>query len=197
MKRFFCITFTILLIAVIGLVSCAKTPEVTPSPTPTAAPSAWEWPSNIIIGTSGIGSTNYAETIAWASVLQQDTGTKIRVVPFEGDPTRLTWVNQGSLDATVTSAGDMPSVIQGTQGTATKDGGPFQVRVLWLASISPGGFMVRADSDIKTIYDIKPGTRVAMCTVTPATVIVVQALLAWLNLTEKDVQIVPFGGLGR
>jgi TRAP transporter TAXI family solute receptor len=169
-----------------------KTPTPTQTPTSTPEPT-WEWPSNIIIGTSGIGSSNYAQTVAWAAVLEQQTGSKVRVVPFEGDPTRVSWVKQGSLDMTVTSAGDLPDIIRGQSGTATRDGGPFQVRVLWLASMSPGGLMVRADSDIHTIYDIKPGTKVAMCTVTPATIAVIDALLAWVQLSREDVQIVPFG----
>ena len=138
MRKILLIIVTIIFTAGITLSGCSEseveptsktTSEPTSAPTSTPEPT-WEWPSNVIIGTSGIGSSNYAQTVAWSAVLEQQTDSKVRVVPFEGDSTRVAWVKQGSLDTTITSAGDLPNIIKGQSGTATRDGGPFQVRVL-------------------------------------------------------------------
>lgn len=62
------------------------------------------------------------------------------------------------------------------------------------------GFMVRGDSPIKTIYDIGPKTRIALCTPVSSPI---YGLLAWLGLnktpirenpgdTEWNVQLIPF-----
>ena len=84
--------------------------------------------------------------------------------------------------------------MQAIKGYASKEGGPYQARVLWSSSILYFAFMVKGDSDIHTIDDLKSGKRrFAIPSVIPGVILSVKALLAWLGLTEADVVMVPFG----
>jgi hypothetical protein len=56
--------------------------------------------------------------------------------------------------------------------------------------------MVRGDSSIKTIDDIKPGTKVALAATSSFLVAGVDALLAYRGLKRSDVQLVEVGSYG-
>jgi hypothetical protein len=62
--------------------------------------------------------------------------------------------------------------------------------------VTAWGYMVRGDSNIKTIADIKPGTRVAFYTGSSFLVAGIDALLAYAGLTRKDVTLVEIGSYG-
>ncbi|GAI05460.1 unnamed protein product [marine sediment metagenome] len=154
----------------------------------------WQWPEKlaIVCGTGGslAGNTGYTSELAKA------TGMTIRVVPEVNSMLKFKWVNQGRFfcvsDGSTVAAG----TLEATEGFAVRDGGPFQLRLIWSYSISDLGFIVRGDSDIKTIYDIKPGTKIAELVAVPGMWKQVEALLAWIEVDEDDIIKVPGSSYG-
>ena len=89
------------------------------------------------------------------------------------------------MSATATDA------LEGLSSYATRDMGPAALRMHWINGITGNGFMVRGDSKIKTIYDIKQGTKISFHTTVPIFAERIYALLAWLKLDKKDVNFIP------
>jgi len=77
---------------------------------------------------------------------------------------------------------------------ATRDGGPYQERVFWDQGVDAWSFMVRGDSDIKTIHDLKPGVKLACPPGKPPKDSAI-AGAAWAGLAEEDITWVPFGDM--
>jgi len=188
-----------LVVVMLGIPACAKpapepipTPETTPEPEPTPEP-AFEWPNEFRIASSAIGSGDHAQMSALAPVLEQSTGMKVRVVPEDSIPMKARWIREGLFDGTPQSPGEIASMcMEAKGGYATRDGGPYQGRVAAHVYWQIFGVYVRGDSPIKSVYDITSDTRVALWTV-PGGDTIVDAVLAWANLTRDDVIIVPTG----
>lgn len=71
--------------------------------------------------------------------------------------------------------------------------GPQEVGILWHNYACPYGIMVRGDSPIKSIADLK-GKKAAIYVVSPAWRLGLEACLAFGGLTMKDIQTVEVGG---
>jgi TRAP transporter TAXI family solute receptor len=165
-----------------------------------AAPSlaeagSWKWPETFVIGTPGVGSSSYISTSSWAPVLEEQTQMKVRVVPQDSAASRAKSLRMSKIDAETESlAGFAGEAMEARVGYASRDGGPFQARILWPSAVMYFSFMVRGDSDIHTIYDLKKGKRrIAITPNIPGIMLTMKGVLAWLNLTEQDVVMVPFG----
>jgi TRAP-type uncharacterized transport system substrate-binding protein len=125
--------------------------------------------------------------------MESDTKMNVRVVSEANIPLKAKWVSEGRFDLTSQSAGEhMPFCMETKSGYATRDGGPYRARGIFQASLQTFGVMVRGDSGIETPHDIKPGMRMAVFDV-PGGMDVVQAVLAWGNLTVDDVVLVKSG----
>ena len=158
-----------------------------------AAASEWKWPLSLTVQTSAIGSSAYATVIAWAPVLEQMTGMKVRVMPESNTPQRSRRLKQGNVNLDMETMNEVGGFgTMGLGGYATREGGPFQLRSVWLGQSMSFGFMVRGDSEIKTIYDIKPGHRIAYFTPPAGAVANVDGMLAWAKVDKKDIKVVPF-----
>lgn len=192
---------------IVAMVACAApvpapTPAPAPPPTPVPAPAPapeYEWPAVMKLGVTAIGGSSYASAAAWGIVMEQDTGMKIRLVPERSTVIQGRWLKEGKVDTTFnTPSVEGPEAMEAECGTGwdTRDGGPYQTRTVWLSNMSWWGFMVRGDSDIKTIYDIKPGTRIAYFTGSAGCVKTTFCLLDWLQLKKEDIVEVPIAGFG-
>jgi TRAP transporter TAXI family solute receptor len=121
------------------------------------------------------------------------TGMKVRVMPESNTPLRSRLLKQRKSEL------DMEAILEvggyamtGLGGYPTREGGPFQIRAIWLGQSMSFGFMVRGDSEIKTIYDIKPGHRIAYFTPPAGAVANVDGMLAWAKIDKKDIKVIPF-----
>ena len=116
-----------------------------------AAPAAVA--QTVSIGTNPQGSLAYATGAGVAKVAIESAGLKMRVVPQGGPVVTLPLLNQGKLDFTIS--------VSVVTAFAEKGGAMFkgkkQPNVRVVASLFPLiiGWYVRADSDIKTIADLK------------------------------------------
>jgi len=168
-------------------------PTSTPVPTPEPEPTPFKWPGEFTITTAAIGSASHTELSALAPVLEEITGMKVRVVPEDSIPQKAKWVKDGLFDAYDQSSGEIgPYFMETKGGYATVDGGPFDVRAFAYLYDQIFGVFVRGDSEIMTVYDIKPEHKVALWTV-PGGSDIARAVLAYANLTLEDVQVVEFG----
>jgi TRAP transporter TAXI family solute receptor len=162
-------------------------------PTVALSASNFKWPATLSIATTGVGSSSYAILAAWTPVLEQKTGMKIRLRPDNNQALIQRWLRNGEVDLLFTSSSEA------TMGTfevqsmyAARDAGPFPMRVAWLGHVQPFGFIARKDSPIKTVYDIKPGQKMAYWTAALGVTSSMDGILAWAKVDKKDVTIVPF-----
>ncbi len=186
------LTEIVILVGILIFGACAA---ASPSP---VQPMAYKWPSLWKMGVTAIGGSSYALAAAWTPVMEQATGMKIRLVPERSTATTERWVKQGVVDTGFDTASVLgPDGMEATCGTGwdTREGGPYPMRVIWLSQMSWWGFMVRGNSNIKTLYDIKPGTRISVFTGSPGVVITTDCMLAWIKLKKSDVTIVPAADL--
>ena len=153
-----------------------------------------KWPKALIIGTPAVGTSSYAVTSAWAPVMEQLTGMKVRIMP-ENAPLRVRLLKQGKkINLNMESSAAVGAfAMQAKGGHATRQGGPHQVRAVWLGQSMPFGFFTRGDTGIKTLYDIKPGHKVSYFMPPPASVAACDGFLAWGKVKKEDIKVVPFG----
>jgi TRAP transporter TAXI family solute receptor len=201
MKKLLSVFLLVALVASFGLVGCSS--EETPTPEPTTAPTTaptttpepepepeWVWPDRIDIQSST--RTGEAQWVSFAAVMSASTGMDVKVVPQGNVSLRFKAVKNGEFLATAGGNTDFANNIEALTNYASKDGGPWQIRVVWPYSVMYSGYIVKGDSDIKTIADIKAGVKIADYTKSP-TMRTNQfgGLIAWAGLTEDDVEWVP------
>ena len=194
----------VLVVSMAVLPACKAEEEAPPPPPPPVVeeeeeeappppPPPFEWPKEFKIATHGIGASDYAQMTAVAPVIEKATGMKVRVVPEDISALKSRWIMHGTFDAKSESANEITTFnIQAQHAYATRDGGPFQARAFAQLLIQSFGIMVRGDSEIRTIYDIKPGTKMSVWAM-PGGLDLVTAVLSWVNLTTDDVVLVETG----
>lgn len=194
--------FTLVLTVLALTAACVgPTPSPSPTPTPSPSPAAWNWPKTLNVAVSGVGSNTYDIMAGWGAAFERATGTKVRVVPTEVMPELTKWPKMGLVDFSVPPMTECKGAVEGLAAAATKDGGPYQVRIVLGSAVSYFGWMVRGDSDIKTLYDLDPkvGGKVrtyGLNVGAPTVRATLDAILDMLHLEEgKDIKVVSFPGL--
>jgi len=153
---------------------------------------AWEWPKELTIGTTGLGTGTYAQTLAWGSVLEEKTGMKVRVRPTDNYAERQRAHKAGQFPIDCRTVTDFIEIIEGGELYALRDGGPYEIGIVWVQLGVPFGYIALGDSEIKTVYDLKKKKwRISLFTPSPSSVLHVKGLLAWAGVDEKDVILVP------
>lgn len=145
--------------------------------------------SHISIGTSPVGSSLHATATGVASVVSEHSDVKVAVKPTSGLPAYGPQLNSGQ-DVEI-GFDTMPALVwayRGEQGFEKMDNLRLLVRGNF---IQVGGPIVRADSGINTVADLK-GKRVADYPATPTAKGSVDAALVGNNLSWDDVTAVPF-----
>ena len=113
----------------------------------------------ISIGTSPVGSSNYALGNALGKVMTEQLGLKVRVVPYGGGQQILPLINSKELEMAVPSATDAYFAYNGS-------GGPFKVpnknlRVIATAFPYYLSWYVKKDAPYKSMTDLK-GKKIAV-----------------------------------
>lgn len=203
----------LLLLIVLGsmvLVACnggaeapppATTPPATTPTTPgeTTPPPAegyprgddFEWPQIVYLSASG--SSGMAKYVSWTSLLENDTGMKLRVIPEANSVSRYEAIASGKMFIAKAGKREMANVLEGTENHAVRGGGPFQVRIAWVHALSNSGMFVRGDSDIYTMDDIQPGIRWSVWADTYSVLKVPKAILDWAEVPHDTVNFVNSG----
>jgi TRAP transporter TAXI family solute receptor len=157
---------------------------------------AWSWPKYFNVITPTVGTANHSLAVAWTPIFTATTGVRARVLPAPTGYARTEWLNAREGVLSLYQPSDYFDQLDAVEGYATRIGGPSDTRVINVNLVTAWGYMVRGDSHIKTINDIKPGTRVAFYTGSSFIVAGIDALLAYAGLTRKDVTLVEIGSYG-
>lgn len=162
---------------------------------PTQVPIQYDWPSDIVIGVCDVGGSDYTIVSAFAPVLEKLTGMRVRVVPEGSEPRKVQRMIEGEFDLQATGTGDLNMYHTGQVSAVTFP--KADVRLVRLLFETPYAFYVKADSPIKTVYDIKKlGKQVRLSTarINPGIVAASpNAILAFLGMKEDDVTVVNSG----
>jgi TRAP transporter TAXI family solute receptor len=152
-------------------------------------------PTAVTLGTNPAGTVFYALGSGLAKVISGATPIQVVVQPYTGTSTFIPLTNAGELDFGVVNAVDMALSYQGPGRLKIGGRNPFlhtpNVRLVMRGSPLLVGLLVRKDSPIKNIHDIK-GTR--LTGEYPAHLAVWYNMYGFLSnagLTWNDVTVVP------
>ncbi len=157
--------------------------------TATAQADDYDWPRMLRIATPGTASGSFASTNGWSPILQSQTGMTVRVVPEDSEPTRYTRLTQRKeFDIASISSAEVRFQMEGIDGYAAMPPNP--LRIVWHHNDTPWAFVVRGDSDIKTIYDLnREGVRVSLSSQSPPMMRTVrEALPRFLGMTPEEAE---------
>lgn len=150
---------------------------------------AYDWPKVFIVNSTSSGSSAYAQCLAWATLLETDSGMSIRLMPEDSNNTKFRNVKNGDTHCMYDSITDTANLLQATHGFQTADGGPFPVRNLWIDNVQTALMVVRGDSDIQSIDDINEKTKLA-CWADPSMEGVIAATAAMVGCEVSDLNII-------
>jgi len=155
-------------------------------------------PPMIGIAASGLGSNGHAMAVAYAPHLQEYFGVPVRVMPsWSAAPgllrikDRRAHFNGGGISQSMAL-----DTIFAKDYFADADWGPQEVGIIWNNTASPYGIVVRGDSDIKKMSDLK-GKTAAIYITSPAWTIGLKGCLAFGGLTIDDIKTVEVGGYSQ
>lgn len=161
-----------------------------------AAAQDGNWPKYFNVITPAVGTANHSLAVAWTSEFSAATGVRARVLPAPSGYARSEWLNTGEGRLCLYQPSDYFDQLDAVEGYASRKGGPSDNRVANVNMVTPWGYMVRGDSAIKSIKDIKKGTRVTFYSGSSFIAAGMDALLAYAGLTRDDVELVEVGSYG-
>jgi TRAP transporter TAXI family solute receptor len=152
-------------------------------------------PSTLTATAYDTGTAGFNITVAIGKAIKDKYGTDMRVLPAGNDVARLQPLRTGR--AVISGMGSGVYFAQeGVFEFASKEWGPQAVQLtLSTVDCNGGNLGIAKDSGAKTLADLK-GKRVGFVVGSPALNQNALAMLAFANLTEKDVKIVEFASYG-
>jgi TRAP transporter TAXI family solute receptor len=152
-------------------------------------------PGTLTMTAYDTGTSGFNITVAVGKVFKEKYKSDLRVLPAGNDIARLAPVKGGRAQASAMGIGGYFAQ-EGVFEFAVKDWGPQPLRLMLSAASCNGITLnVAKDTGVKEIKDLK-GKRVAMVVGSPALNQNAFAILAFGNLTAKDVKLVEFSSFG-
>jgi TRAP transporter TAXI family solute receptor len=153
-------------------------------------------PNTLVWTAYDVGSSGYAQAVGIGSIMKNQAGTNLRVLPGKNDVSRLAPLREGTAQFSATGSDNIYSQ-EAVFTFGEKEWGPQPIRLVMLnyADGAAVALATAADANIKTLKDVK-GKRVAWIRGAPALNQAVTCMLAFANLTWNDVVKVEFGGHG-
>jgi uncharacterized protein len=151
-------------------------------------------PRSLTIGSNPPGTVFYALASGLAKVVSDATPMQMTVQPYTGTSTFMPLLNSGELDFGINNFVDMALAYQGPERLKIGGQNPFphipNVRLIMRGSPFLVGLLVRKDSPIKTLYDIKGKRLTGEYPAQLANWYIMFAALASAGLSWKDVKVV-------
>lgn len=141
------------------------------------------------IGSNPQGSAAYSTAASIAKLISEETDLKMRVIPQGGPVVTIPLVHSGELEFSVSNS--IPVYFAQQGGAMFKDRpqpGAKMVAALYNLNV---GFFVRADSDIKTLEDLRGRAVAAAFTKQKVLAQMQKAILATANMSLDDIVEVP------
>lgn len=156
----------------------------------------YKWPAYFKVVTPIVGSANHSLAVAWTSEFTAQTGARVAVLPAPNGYARAEWLDTGEGDVALVQANEYFDQMEAVEGYLTPEGGPTDTRVAMMNLITPWGYMVRADGDIKSFMDVKEGTRISLTKSSSFLTGGMEALLDYRGLSLDDMNVVEVGNYG-
>jgi len=157
---------------------------------------AKEVPKLLSCTTYSVGSTGYAISMGLMEAIKKNEGIKVKVVPAGTDKAKILPLKKGMMQLSLFTGAGQYFPIMGMGVFSDKDWGPQPLRLVFACPVGAiAGMMVREDSGIKTLADLK-GKRVILIPASPACKALHEGYLAFAGLTLDDVKIVKVSSWG-
>ena len=157
---------------------------------------AKETPKLLSCTTYSVGSTGYATSMGLMEAIKKNEGIKVKVVPAGTDKSKILPLKKGMMQLSLFTGAGQYYALMGLGDFADKNWGPQPLRLVYACPEgSIAGMMVRKDSGIKTLADLK-GKKVAMIPASPACKALHEGYLAFAGLGLDDVEVVPVSSWG-
>jgi TRAP transporter TAXI family solute receptor len=159
---------------------------------------AQQLPSSVTVGSNPPGSVFYALASGLSKVASDGAPFQMVVQPFTGTSTFLPLLNTGEIDFGINNAVDLALSYQGPERLKIGGRNPFQhtpnARLVMRGAILMTAFLVRKDSPIKTIHDIRGKRVTGEYPAQLANWYNVFGFLTGAEMKFEDVKIVPVPG---
>ncbi|MBE0612549.1 MAG: TAXI family TRAP transporter solute-binding subunit [Burkholderiales bacterium] len=153
-------------------------------------------PATLAWSAYDVGSGGYNQSVGIGNALKQKYNVSLRVLPGKNDVSRNLPLKNGQVQFSANGVGGAYLAQEGLFDFGSQQWGPQPVRSLMMnTSDQLLTILAAKDSGIKTVADVK-GKRVAWVIGSPSLNQNITAILAFANLTWKDVEKVEFGGFG-
>lgn len=179
------------MVAALGLAVALAPAALAQSKPPIKLPETLAWTAY------DVGSGGYNQAVAIGNALKNKLNVNLRVLPGKNDISRTLPVREGKVQFSANGVGGAYLAQEAVFEFGAKEWGPQAIRSLVLNNSDALLTIVTAkDANIKTMADLK-GKRVAWVVGAPSLNQNITALLAFANLTWKDVTRVDFPGFGQ
>jgi TRAP transporter TAXI family solute receptor len=156
---------------------------------------AQQLPKAVTMGTNPAGTVFYALAGGLAKVATEGSPVQVNIQPYTGTSTFLPLLNNGELDFALVNGVDMGMAYVGPQKLKVGGKNEFQhspnIRLVMRGSPLIVGLLVKKDSPLKSVHDIKGKRVTGEYPAHQAVWYNMYGALAGAGLTWKDVKVVP------
>jgi TRAP transporter TAXI family solute receptor len=160
-----------------------------------SAADAQQLPKAVTMGTNPAGTVFYALAGGLAKVATEGSPVQVNIQPYTGTSTFLPLLNNGEIDFALVNGVDMGMAYLGPQKLKVGGKNEFQhspnIRLVMRGSPLIVGLLVKKDSPLKNVHDIKGKRVTGEYPAHQAVWYNMYGALAGAGLTWKDVKVVP------
>ena len=156
---------------------------------------AGDLPKVVACTSYGVGVAGHTVASGLGEAVTQRTPMSWRVEPYGTGIERLAPLKYEETEFTLVTNVTAFLAAQGLDEFSAEGWGPQPLQIVCMGSVVKPGMYVRADSDIKTISDLK-GKRLPEIRGNPTVMREIGAILAFAGLSWDDVKKVPVSGFG-
>ncbi len=152
----------------------------------------WQWPPLIVSMDTNPTAPTYVLAISWAPLHEKDSGTKWRVLAEASSVQKTEMMKSGKAHFWWSDLHTTAQIIEANATFATRNGGSIPLVVAHQGFLQMSGLGTMGDSKLKTIKDIRKGTKVSVAAGTTAIMQFLDGFEAWLDLGKGGLVKVPF-----
>jgi TRAP transporter TAXI family solute receptor len=157
---------------------------------------AKEVPKLLSCTTYSVGSTGYSISMGLMEAIQEKEGIKVKVVPAGTDKSKILPLKEGMMQLSLFTGAGQYYATMGLDEFSASDWGPQPLRLVYACPEGAiAGMMVRGNSGIKTLADLK-GRRVTLIPASPGCKSLHEGYMAFGGVTWNDVRVVQVSSWG-